>query len=1026
MKLQTFCLSSTLGLVLGASVAPLYAATGGTPGVVAHSVATSKASTARVGERVNGLPNVDRFGLDLRSAKALAPIPQAGFEGRPQSALFDRQLGLPTFLWARGDAQPVAVGALTTREQLIARARAQLRTEASLLKLSEEMIANAKVTDAQYNGSGAAVVRFKQQINGLEVFSRRLNVMLDRAGKPVAVSGYFATGLDAASLAGPAFSRSPAQAIAAAASSLGLGKALSTSLIQPTAKALSPQSGSFQWFKVPALTGGNQIWQRMPRSKAIYYPRGNNTVEPAYYVELFSLNKNDGAQSGYGLVVSAASDQILHRRNLVSDAAPFTYTVFADGADNNFHPWDSPLGNAYAPFPADANPAVKLPRIPTVETAPKVTLVATSGLEDSHPWLADGATTTKGNNAEACLDLFDPSVVAGLIQVPLLNRCDALLGDLYPSTTSANTFDYAIAPNEDPSHENAQSAAVVNLFYMGNWLHDLWYVHGFNEEAGNAQADNYGLGGVDGDPLFLQGQDGSGRNNANMSTPADGSSPSMQQYLFDGPPNGFVKQASPTELDYVFSVGTFTPQNYDVSATDVVLADDGIGEPTDGCGIANPIPDPTGLGLLPSNLPPPPDLSLYGKIVLVDRGTCAFTTKARWAQISGAAGIVIVNNTGGEPIPMANSDLPIDLPLPPLPEPLPPLPTNTDFTYTIPTVMIRMADGAAIKEQLAAGTPVQLALRREPSIDIDGTMDNQIIAHEFFHYVHHRLTNSSNQQSGAMSEGWGDTDALMVSVRPDDQLLAGNDHWQGAYGLAGYVIDNFYAGIRRVPYTTDMEKNGFTLKHISDGEPTPDGGAGASNSEVHNAGEIWANQMWECYAAILNRHPFAEAQPRMKDIIIAGLKGTTDDATFTEARDAILAAAKAVDDCDYRACANAFAKRGSGPNAVAPARDSTDLTGVEEDFTPYAEACPVSGSSSGGSSSGGSSGTSSGGSSGTSSGGSSGTSGSGSSSGGSSGTSSGSGSSGGDSSGRFGGALGLPLLLSLLGLGLLGRRRRLA
>ena len=225
--------------------------------------------------------------------------------------------------------------------------------------------------------------------------------------------------------------------------------------------------------------------------------------------------------------------------------------------------------------------------------------------------------------------------------------------------------------------------------------------------------------------------------------------------------------------------------------------------------------------------------------------------------------------------------------------------------------------------------------------DLDGTMDNQIVGHEFFHYVHHRLTDSSNQQSSGMSEGWGDVDAFMLSARPEDVLIPGNDKWQGAYGLAGYVINGFYSGIRRAPYSTTLATNGYTLKHLADGEVTPDGGPGTSNSEVHNAGEIWANQMWECYAGLLNRYPFPQARTRMQDYIIAGLKGTPADATFVEARDAILAAAKAVDNCDYLICANAFAKRGSGPDAVAPARDSTDLTGITEDFTPFGEACPA-------------------------------------------------------------------------------------
>src|SRR6185295_295352 len=108
----------------------------------------------------------------------------------------------------------------------------------------------------------------------------------------------------------------------------------------------------------------------------------------------------------------------------------------------------------------------------------------------------------------------------------------------------------------DPSTDDAKSAAVVNLFYMNNWLHDWWYNHGFDEAAGNAQASNYDRtedpdvegdedAALEGDPILAQGQDASGRNNANMATFADGSSPVMQQYLFDGPLLGEVRQSAP-------------------------------------------------------------------------------------------------------------------------------------------------------------------------------------------------------------------------------------------------------------------------------------------------------------------------------------------------------------------------------------------------------------------------------------------------------------------------------------------------
>src|SRR6185437_14442103 len=49
---------------------------------------------------------------------------------------------------------------------------------------------------------------------------------------------------------------------------------------------------------------------------------------------------------------------------------------------------------------------------------------------------------------------------------------------------------------------NFHDAAVTNLFYWVNRAHDLHYQYGFDEQAGNFQADNFGRGGVGGDPLY--------------------------------------------------------------------------------------------------------------------------------------------------------------------------------------------------------------------------------------------------------------------------------------------------------------------------------------------------------------------------------------------------------------------------------------------------------------------------------------------------------------------------------------------
>ncbi len=852
-------------------------------------------------DEIAGLPNFNV--ADAAADAQLSAVPAFGYSGRHQSALFDRGLGKPTFLWAERTLAASAVGPLASeRDLLIARARQHLAHEAKKLQLTPEMIRDAEVVNAQFNGNGPAVVRFRQRFNGHQVHARSLNVVLDRTHTPIAVSGWFATGYAPAEAAARPWTLTAAQAIAAAWNHLG-------GSLEASALNLRRNQGEYAWYAAPALSGSH-VFERDPRSRAVYFAR-NGQLEPAYYVELFAQARANGNLLAYALLVSAETGEILQRKNLKAHAA-FEYRVFADDA----HPWapfDSPRGNEYAPFPG-SSPEEELPRL---SAATAIVSLESGPISTGDPWLAPDATLTVGNNVEACIDNFDP-VLSDTISHPL-NLCTPEAGDEYGRTNGPNRFDYALQADDDPSGDEARMAAVVNIFYMVNWLHDWWYDHGFDEASGNAQQDNYGRGGADGDPIRAQGQDASGRNNANMATPSDGSSPTMQQYLFDGPIDGTVQVLTPVESAPLrFEGASWGPRDYDVSGA-VVLANEAMGpSPSDGCGLSDPV---LGLVTAPA-LPPQSDM--FGKFALIDRGSCNFTTKAQYAVLSGASALIVVNNNAGAPRAMGNGDLLVG-------------PGLTDPVYNIPSVMITKADGDRIKAYLAAGEEVTMRMTRKPAVDLDGTLDNQIIAHEFYHYVHHRLTDSSSQQTGAMSEGWGDISGVVLSVRENDLLIPGNAGFSGPYGLAGYATHNYYSGIRRIPYSTDFAHNAYTFRHIAEGEPTPGGGAGTGNSAVHSAGEIWANMLWECYAGLLNdpRHGFAEAQARFKDYIIGGLKMTPTDATYTEARDAILSVALASDFADYAACSAGFAKRGAGLNARAPARSSSDLVGVVEDFTPF-------------------------------------------------------------------------------------------
>ena len=79
---------------------------------------------------------------------------------------------------------------------------------------------------------------------------------------------------------------------------------------------------------------------------------------------------------------------------------------------------------------------------------------------------------------------------------------------------------------------NTAESAETFLFFAMNFAHDFFYDLGFDEPAGNFQVDNFGRGGLDGDPLRANAR-ANGRNNANYVHAADGSSPSINMYMWD-------------------------------------------------------------------------------------------------------------------------------------------------------------------------------------------------------------------------------------------------------------------------------------------------------------------------------------------------------------------------------------------------------------------------------------------------------------------------------------------------------------
>lgn len=811
---------------------------------------------------------------------------------------------LPTFLWAAPDSTskpPLHSRSKIVTDTLIEQAaRRHLVRYARLYQLGKTAQASAKLQHVHRIGDSAYIVRLGQQVNGIEVFASRMNLLLDRSLQLSAISGHLAPQATTAKSSSGSFKWRAAQAIAAAFHDLHQQDLPVRQL------KLQKQQGVYQWYALQSPLPANveHDLSKPVRIKKVLYPLAKR-LEPAYYIELSTKETTtDSNRTNYAYVISAENGALLLRNNMTHSDSAFTYRVWAD--DATLMPYDSPYGNNDALTPL-ITPVTKLAS-PIVSN---LLTLSCGPISTCDPWLPDTATETIGNNVEAYVDLTKPDGFSP--------------GDIHAGTTAPYTFDYGynFSAPDDLEHTDQLQAAIVQAFYTANFMHDWLYDHGFDELAGNGQDNNYRRGGIDGDRMLVEVNDYSGTDNANMTTPLDGASATMQLFPWtnDGAKK-FVVDVNGKKYRYTTTSADFGPAKFSLSDKKIVLLDDGVTITSSG--------DAAGSAYDACQTPIVNVADLVGAIALIDRGDCKFATKAKNAQDAGAIAVLIANNKAEAMIHMAGTGDPA-----------------IDDSISIPVLGINQDAGTTLKRALAR-TAVTAMMVRKPGMPYNSALDNSIVIHEWGHFLSQRLVWLHNNQGNSMGEGWSDFLALLAIVKEQDRGIAGNEQFQAPYAVAQYVSSpqpaSYLSGIRRYPYSTDLGKNPLTFKHISDGVALPAGVpaasgtdmTGSSNSEVHNSGEVWASMLWEAYTALLNdsgRLSFSEAQNRMLDYLVASLKMTAANPTFLEARDALLVVAKARDPADYALFWQAFAKRGAGIDAKAPKHYSKNHAGVVEDFT---------------------------------------------------------------------------------------------
>lgn len=697
------------------------------------------------------------------------------------------------------------------------------------------------ITDEVYNKrNGVTHLYLRQTYGGVEIFNANSNAVI-RNGKVHRLTGRIVETVSSGNQS-IAPSINAEQAIRQAAHTLGLEV---TETLQPLPASSVAKSNT----KAEEVysSGGISI-EPIPVKKVFLIDR-QGKLKLCWDLSIYEVSQ----ENWWSMRIDAATGEVVEKHNWVTkctfDPSSFSGNSVASHPATHHHLEPASEEGGYRVFPLPLeNPN---DGASTFETNPFDVTASPWGWHDTNGETGADYTITRGNNVHAYEDMANMNEPG------------------YSPGSESLTFDYSYSVDNEmlPNRD----AAITNLFYANNKIHDIMYHYGFDEESGNFQANNYGKGGAGEDYVRAEAQDGSGQDNANFATPPDGFRPRMQMFMWNPiPPDVIVE--SPAEIAGAFKRGValFGP-----TITSVIRGELALGSAnasTESC------------TAITSNV--------AGKIAVIDRGTCTFEMKVKNAQEAGAIAVIIVDNLVADFPPTLGDDITMTGPI------------------TIPAISIIKADGEKVRAAITAGETVTISI--SPYTQRDASVDNGIVIHEYGHGISNRLTGgpsnvaclTNNEQMG---EGWSDYFAMMLTMKAGQ---SGED----ARGIAAFSIGEplHGGGIRPAPYSTNMAVNNFTYDHVKEFRGQP-----------HAIGFIWCEMLWEMSWKFISRYGFDPdivngngGNNIALQLVIDALKLQPCGPGFVDGRDAILLADQLNNNgANQDIIWEAFAKRGLGASA---------------------------------------------------------------------------------------------------------------
>jgi extracellular elastinolytic metalloproteinase len=416
----------------------------------------------------------DRHNSQVRFADGMVTPRFTGrFAAQDIAASFDEATGATRTLMAH-------VGFLTGPNPGSALTVAQnfARGHLDMLGLSAADLADMEVTDLVYSEIvGVTHVYYRQRHLGLPVYNAQFHVNVDRDGRILNVNNTFVPNI--AKLA-----KSVSPSIGAEHAVLSAAANLSVDLAEAPSVASSIASG----VERKTVVDAPGLSKEAVEAQLMWMPVNAKHLALVWRFQIETLDGNHY----FDYTVDAETGKVWSRADWVASDG---YRVYPEPVESPNH--TSPLP------PSDGRVLV---------TNPANAAASPQG------WHSTGSTTyniNRGNNVHS----YDDRDANGLPPAS-----EPACSGATPNLVCNFPIDLTLAPS------GYTPAAVTNLFYWNNLIHDVTYGYGFNEVGGNFQVNNFGNGGLGNDDVRAEAQDGGGTNNANFLTPADGSRPRMQMY----------------------------------------------------------------------------------------------------------------------------------------------------------------------------------------------------------------------------------------------------------------------------------------------------------------------------------------------------------------------------------------------------------------------------------------------------------------------------------------------------------------